>query len=543
MRRQSRVLGKIGIALTGVAVMATLRLWSVGAENSDSSNLPGRELFAKNCTICHGENGDGQGKFAYLMDPRPRNLLAGKFKITTTENLIPSDRDLLNTIRRGMPGSAMPPWDHLPLADLRALVSYVRLLRYEAAESQLDPLFEEGAEELLERTKPGLPLRAPPEAPFDNLRWFNGRKVYLQACAICHGVDGHPVAEEIKLDDEGYPDPPRSFVNGIFKGGSEGHQLYARIIKGMRGTPMPAFEGTYDDDEIWDLIHYIQTLARTGAQERALLRSEVVVAARVEALPEDPNNETWGQARPAYVGLTPLWWTEKRIEGLVVQALHDGKELAIRLSWIDPTLDERAVLHEEFSDAVAIQFSLSSDPPFYMGSPGENGGVNMWLWKADREKNLAEGYQDVDAAFPGRSVDMYPGWERQGTGTKMGEQQPALAIQKHDPMYITAWGAGNVAANPEMKVSVESLAARGPGTLSDLPFEIQRVQGRASYDDGVWLVQMTRSLTVAGESVDSEERPFRSGDYIPVSFAVWDGSVRDRDGKKNISIWQRLVIE
>ena len=41
----------------------------------------------------------------------------------------------------------------------------------------------------------------------------------------------------------------------------------------------------------------------------------------------------------------------------------------------------------------------------------------------------------------------------------------------------------------------------------------------------------------------SGERLFRSGDYIPVSFAIWNGDARDRDGKKNISIWQRLVIE
>jgi hypothetical protein len=36
---------------------------------------------------------------------------------------------------------------------------------------------------------------------------------------------------------------------------------------------------------------------------------------------------------------------------------------------------------------------------------------------------------------------------------------------------------------------------------------------------------------------------FKPGDYLPVSFAIWNGSAGDRDGKKNISIWQKLVIE
>jgi len=40
-----------------------------------------------------------------------------------------------------------------------------------------------------------------------------------------------------------------------------------------------------------------------------------------------------------------------------------------------------------------------------------------------------------------------------------------------------------------------------------------------------------------------DERVFKTGDYLPVSFAIWNGSAGDRDGKKNISIWQKLVIE
>ncbi len=69
----------------------------------------GQELFANQRTICHGETGDGQGKFAYLMNPRPRNLQQGDFKLATTQNQIPTDGDLLRAIHRGMPGSAMPP--------------------------------------------------------------------------------------------------------------------------------------------------------------------------------------------------------------------------------------------------------------------------------------------------------------------------------------------------------------------------------------------------------------------------------------------------
>ncbi|MEK7730892.1 MAG: cytochrome c, partial [Planctomycetota bacterium] len=277
----------------------------------------GKELFAKQCAICHGDAGDGTGKFAYLMNPRPRNFQQGNFKLATTQNQIPSDDDLLRTISRGMPGSAMPPWGHLPLTDLQALVAYVRKIHYDAAKVELERGTAEGkyasgdvADLLAKRTQPGAPIVVSPEPPFDDLRWFTGRRIYLEACASCHGVDGQPVADAVKFDAEGYPVPPRSFVNGVFKGGSEGHQLYARIIKGLKGTPMPSSEGNYTSDEVWDLIHYVQSLARTGAQERALLRQGTFVAPNSHAsLPTGPMDPAWSQARPLYVGMTPLWWT------------------------------------------------------------------------------------------------------------------------------------------------------------------------------------------------------------------------------------------
>jgi mono/diheme cytochrome c family protein len=516
---------------------------------SDAMLARGSELFAKYCTICHGENGDGAGKFAYLMNPRPRDFRQGDFKLATTENQIPSDDDLVRTIGRGMPGSAMPPWDHLPLADLQALATYVRKFNEDGTREKLQAWVDDGSMKaaelagvLAERTQPGPQLVVPSEPAFDEIHWFRGRRLYLENCASCHGVDGHPVADAVKFDNEGYPVPPRSFVNGIFKGGSDSHQLYARVWKGMKGTPMPASEGIYSGDETWDIIHYVQSLARAGAQERAQLKQGTFVAPNVRGqLPSSPTDDAWEQARPLYVALTPLWWAEDRIEGLMIQALHNNDELAIRLSWIDPTRDERAVRHNEFRDGVAIQFSLSSDPPFYMGDSSDHGGVNIWYWKADREKDIESGYQDVDAAFPDRAVDMYPEQETPAAHATF-MSWPDAALTKHDPEFVTAWGAGNLVSNPNIKTPVESLVARGPGTLSGIPANIQFVQGNASYERGVWSVQMRRRMSFVGGD-HTGERTFKKGDYLPVSFAIWNGSAGDRDGKKNISIWQKLVIE
>ena len=112
----------IGLILL-VCGLASFAATALAEEDSDNDLIVrGETLYQQQCAICHGEKGDGQGTFAYLMNPRPRNFLTGKFKLTTTENLVPTNGDLLKTIRRGMPGSAMPPWDHLSQADLTALV-------------------------------------------------------------------------------------------------------------------------------------------------------------------------------------------------------------------------------------------------------------------------------------------------------------------------------------------------------------------------------------------------------------------------------------
>lgn len=511
----------------------------------------GKELFAKQCAICHGDAGDGAGQFAYLMNPRPRNLQQGNFKLATTLNQIPSDDDLIRTISRGMPGSAMPPWGHLPLSDLRALSAYVRDVRANAVRESAGIMVGKGEMEpgsvetyVISKITPDSPVVVPAEPVQNDIRWFNGRRLYLEGCASCHGVDGNPVADAVKFDAEGYPVPPRSFVNGIFKGGSDGHQLYVRTLKGLKGTPMPASEGNYSQEDIWDLVHYVQSLARAGAQERAQLAQGTFSAPRVVELPKEPMDSAWSQARPLYVALTPLWWTERRVEGLLVQALHDGNELAMRFSWLDPTGDDSAIGHHEFRDAVAVQFSMSSDPPFYMGDKSEQGGVNIWMWKADRQANIAQGYRDVDKAYPDRIVDYYP--EPAFTRTDMKAVEPAKAsLSAHNPEFVTAWGAGNLVANPNMTTPVECLVARGPGTLSGKPPIVQLVKGSAVYERGVWYVQMQRTLSLpeCQEHGMGDERAFRPGDYLPVSFAIWEGGAGDRDGKKNISIWQKLVIE
>ena len=86
----------------------------------------GEQTYARQCSACHGPNGDGEGEAAYLLYPRPRDFTVGRYRLVSTWDGIPTDEDLFRTISRGMPGSAMPSWAHLAEETRWGLVHYIK---------------------------------------------------------------------------------------------------------------------------------------------------------------------------------------------------------------------------------------------------------------------------------------------------------------------------------------------------------------------------------------------------------------------------------
>jgi mono/diheme cytochrome c family protein len=86
---------------------------------SDAARRSGRELFAKYCTLCHGERGDGQGARSSAFATPPRDLTNSAWRKSTTPQRV------FRSIREGIPGTAMPAWRALgddAVADLTAYV-------------------------------------------------------------------------------------------------------------------------------------------------------------------------------------------------------------------------------------------------------------------------------------------------------------------------------------------------------------------------------------------------------------------------------------
>jgi mono/diheme cytochrome c family protein len=509
----------MGLLLWVVSVSSPPDVSSKEAEASDSTLQAGKTIYERHCVACHGVNGDGTGSASVWLFPRPRNFSAGLFKIKSTPGTaLPTDEDLFGTVTRGMPGSSMPSFTYLSEEERRDAVRYIKhLTAYTDASGNRVNRFEEARQQgqLAE------PIRVPPEPPVTVQSLAEGARLFSKLlCVTCHGETGAgdgPNAPTLK-DTQGLYLPPRDFNTGAFRGGHTGRDLFTRIAIGLAGTPMVSFDNkVMTDQERWSLVHFIQSFRRKDVEINDLLSrtDNMVRALRVRGkLPTDPADPVWEGLDPARIILNPLWPEKDLIYAVAVRALHDGRRLAILCTWKEPVPEGAPVRVQDFQDAVALQFSMKGNTPF-LGMGDANNPVNIWQWKAGWQQETDGHRQDMTDAYPSMHVDTY------------------FATN-----YLTAVAAGNGVAISH-RSPVEDANAYGFGTLKPQPPAGQNVGGKGIWRDGAWEVLFVRDF----KSSDKEDVRFVIGTPTPVAFAVWAGDNRDRNGRKVVSNWHKLLLE
>ena len=207
-------------------------------------------IYEKRCVECHGLSGRGDGPAAPHLFPPPRDFTSARYKIRSTETgSLPTDDDVIRSVRQGLYGSSMPAWDGLLSdAELGDVVAYVKTF---------SPRFKAEAPQMV---TPGPQKTTSPDSV------THGRQVYetLQ-CGKCHGTDGrgtNAVATQF-VDDENRPLAVANLTEPWeFRGGSTSRDIYLRFRTGMAGTPMPSFKESASDTDMWDLANYVVSLAR-----------------------------------------------------------------------------------------------------------------------------------------------------------------------------------------------------------------------------------------------------------------------------------------
>ncbi len=193
----------------------------------------GREVYAKYCVGCHGENGQGDGPAAVRLITQPRDFTSGVYKFRSTDSgSLPMEADLYRTITRGLSGVSMPGFPLMPHRDKLAVIEYIK---------RMYPAWEDEAGRRV--------VVASPRAPADvdsQRRIDRGRIVYVaMQCTQCHGTDGsgRGATQTEYVDAWGNSQKAFDFTRGSLKTGNTPEDIYRTFHTGLRSI-MPSFDGT-----------------------------------------------------------------------------------------------------------------------------------------------------------------------------------------------------------------------------------------------------------------------------------------------------------
>ena len=195
----------------------------------------GATLFAQNCSVCHGQFGEGGPNLSRAGDIIP--------PISTSEYLnTRDDTTIRNIVSQGQPNFGMSPFGEEnggPLDDtqLDALVTFMRSWEDNPPVDE-PPTFE---------TPTPLPtpeVTAPTPEPIPSL---TGGQLYAIACSSCHGAQG-----------EGDVGPALNTQE--FQDAYDNQTLFDTISEGHSATPMVAWGDSLSDEQIQLLVNYVRVL-------------------------------------------------------------------------------------------------------------------------------------------------------------------------------------------------------------------------------------------------------------------------------------------
>ena len=479
------VTSRAGILALGLGL---LELGTWNSELRAQSAPRGKATYEQWCAGCHGEKGAGDGPGADRMLPHPRDFTRGVYKIrSTASGEIPTDADLRHVVDEGMPGTAMPEWQsQLTERERDDVVAYIKSFSSFFADAQAKPL-DFG--------------KAPGSS---DAAIADGRATFQKLeCFKCHGrqARGDGTSAPTLKDDWGLPIRAADLTeNWKFRGGNTVEQIYARLRTGLDGTPMPSFSDAIEnklitEENLWHVAQYVRSLS----PERPPEVREVLRAPRVAALPASVDDSAWKRAEPQWVPVVgqiivkPRWFAPT-VDGIWVQALHDGRRVALRLTWHDP--------------------SQSPNPAW-----------DEWLGR------VAKALSDVDGPIatqqgPDRLAVEFPAKIDEGS-----ERPYFLEGSSRRPVYLWRW-----ASSPDQ---LEEGSATGMGHFAPRAGAAE-VAHQARYEAGEWRVQLTRALA----SGDSTHAPrFAVGQPIPIGFFVADGSNGETDVRGAVSTWYELYLD
>lgn len=220
----------------------------------DSRLQRGKTIYIHNCTVCHGERGQGSALPVGGPTP-PRNLASPQARAEL------SRARMLESVTKGRPGTAMASFSgRLSASDIEAVVDYVRAALM-VPETNISGTMAHGGRTVDTKTPE---VRADMSLPLPNGLAGDSRKggqFYNANCATCHGVKGDGKGPRAYFINP----KPKNFLERTSRNTYNRPAIFAATSMGKLGTEMPAWSKVLDEQQIADVSEYLfQKFIRPG---------------------------------------------------------------------------------------------------------------------------------------------------------------------------------------------------------------------------------------------------------------------------------------
>jgi mono/diheme cytochrome c family protein len=207
-------------------------------------------LYHNYCSVCHGDQGDGNSRAKGSLKPAPRDF-------TTSQAAQELTRErMVSAVKNGVPNTAMVGWkQQLTEQEIAKVVDYIR-----------DTFMR-------------------PSIAADSSR---GRQIYARVCSVCHGDRGNgSMWASANLNPA-----PRDFSSPGAKQDLTRDRMIAAVANGRPNTAMQGYSSKFSRQDIEAVVDYVR-----GAFMRIPETNAGISGTHARGVPADDKGKGKGKAK------------------------------------------------------------------------------------------------------------------------------------------------------------------------------------------------------------------------------------------------------